>query len=48
MRISVVVPVYNEERFIGPCLDAVLQQDEPVGGGQPPGHPHGPSLTSGR
>jgi glycosyltransferase involved in cell wall biosynthesis len=26
----VVVPVYNEERFIGPCLDAVLRQDEPV------------------
>jgi glycosyltransferase involved in cell wall biosynthesis len=28
--ISVVVPVYNEEQFIGPCLDAVLGQDEPV------------------
>jgi glycosyltransferase involved in cell wall biosynthesis len=30
MRISVVVPVYNEELFIGPCLDAVLGQHEPV------------------
>jgi glycosyltransferase involved in cell wall biosynthesis len=30
MRISVVVPVYNEERFLRPCLDAVLRQDEPV------------------
>jgi glycosyltransferase involved in cell wall biosynthesis len=30
MRISVVVPVYNEERFVGPCLDAVLAQAEPV------------------
>ena len=27
--VSVVVPVYNEERFIGPCLDAVLSQQEP-------------------
>ncbi|MBU2667245.1 glycosyltransferase family 2 protein [Actinoplanes bogorensis] len=30
MLVSVVVPVYNEEQFIGPCLDAVLGQDEPV------------------
>src|SRR5689334_3566743 len=28
--ISVVVPVYNEEQFIRPCLDAVFGQDEPV------------------
>jgi glycosyltransferase involved in cell wall biosynthesis len=26
----VVVPVYNEERFLAPCLDAVLAQTEPV------------------
>ncbi|GAA2624696.1 glycosyltransferase family 2 protein [Paractinoplanes durhamensis] len=30
MRISVVVPVYNEEQFIRSCLDAVLAQREPV------------------
>jgi glycosyltransferase involved in cell wall biosynthesis len=30
VRISVVVPVYNEERFLGPCLDSVLSQAEPV------------------
>ncbi|GIM91843.1 glycosyl transferase [Paractinoplanes toevensis] len=30
MLISVVVPVYNEEQFIRPCLDAVFGQDEPV------------------
>ena len=29
-RLSVVVPVYNEERTIGACLDTVLAQDEPV------------------
>jgi glycosyltransferase involved in cell wall biosynthesis len=29
LLVSVVVPVYNEERFIGPCLDAVLAQQEP-------------------
>ncbi|MBL7260040.1 glycosyltransferase [Paractinoplanes lichenicola] len=28
--LSVVVPVYNEEDFVGPCLDAVLAQHEPV------------------
>ncbi|MBM2618296.1 glycosyltransferase family 2 protein [Actinoplanes sp. LDG1-06] len=28
--LSVVVPVYNEEDFLGPCLDAVLAQHEPV------------------
>jgi glycosyltransferase involved in cell wall biosynthesis len=30
MRISVVVPAYNEEEFIRACLDAVLRQGEPV------------------
>jgi glycosyltransferase involved in cell wall biosynthesis len=30
MTLSIVIPVYNEERAIGPCLDAVLAQDEPV------------------
>jgi len=27
--VTVVIPARNEERFIGPCLDAVLAQDEP-------------------
>lgn len=26
MKISVVIPAYNEEQFIGPCLDALMQQ----------------------
>jgi glycosyltransferase involved in cell wall biosynthesis len=30
MLISVVVPVYNEEQFIRPCLDAIFRQHEPV------------------
>ncbi|GIM93021.1 glycosyl transferase [Paractinoplanes toevensis] len=30
MRLSIVIPVYNEERFIGPCLDAILGQNERV------------------
>ncbi|MEU4164240.1 glycosyltransferase [Actinoplanes sp. NPDC026670] len=30
MLISIVIPVYNEERFLRACLDAVLGQDEPV------------------
>jgi glycosyltransferase involved in cell wall biosynthesis len=30
MLISIVVPVYNEEQFIRPCLDAILGQHEPV------------------
>lgn len=30
MLISVVVPVYNEGEFIGPCLDAIFRQQEPV------------------
>ncbi|MEU4690849.1 glycosyltransferase family A protein [Actinoplanes sp. NPDC023714] len=30
MRISVVVPVFDEERFLGPCLDAIAAQQEPV------------------
>jgi glycosyltransferase involved in cell wall biosynthesis len=29
MLISVVVPVYNEEHFLRPCLDAILRQHEP-------------------
>ncbi|WP_250030145.1 glycosyltransferase [Paractinoplanes maris] len=28
--LSVVVPVFNEEAFLGSCLDAVLGQEEPV------------------
>jgi glycosyltransferase involved in cell wall biosynthesis len=30
MLISVVVPVYNEEQFLRPCLDAIFRQQEPV------------------
>ncbi|MCO8270262.1 glycosyltransferase family 2 protein [Actinoplanes sp. TRM 88003] len=30
MSLSVIVPVFNEERFLGACLDAVLAQHEPV------------------
>ncbi len=30
MLISVVVPVYNEERFLRACLESVLDQREPV------------------
>lgn len=29
-RISVVIPVYNEESMIGPCLEAVLAQSRPA------------------
>lgn len=27
MTLSVIVPVYNGEATIGPCLDSILQQD---------------------
>jgi hypothetical protein len=29
VRISVVVPVYNEEGFVGACLETVLAQPDP-------------------
>ena len=29
MTVSVVVPAYNEERFITPCLRSLLDQDQP-------------------
>ncbi len=28
-RVSVVMPVYNEERFIGKCIESLLQQTYP-------------------
>jgi len=27
-KVSVVIPVYNEEKYIGPCLDSLEKQDE--------------------
>jgi glycosyltransferase involved in cell wall biosynthesis len=27
--VSIITPVYNHERFIGPCIESVLQQDYP-------------------
>ncbi len=30
MKISVVIPVYNEERYIGKCLQSLLGQTEPA------------------
>ncbi len=30
MRVSIVIPVYNEEDFIGPCLDAIFDQTTAV------------------
>src|SRR5881628_2239659 len=29
MKISVVVPFYNEQRYIGDCIEALLAQDYP-------------------
>lgn len=28
MRVSVVIPAYNEEKYIGACLDSLMKQDE--------------------
>lgn len=28
MKISVVIPVYNEEKYIGPCLQSFMNQEE--------------------
>lgn len=28
MRISVVIPVYNEEKYIGKCLESIINQEE--------------------
>ena len=28
MRVSVVIPAYNEEKYIGKCLESIAQQDE--------------------
>ncbi len=33
-RVSVVIPVRHEERWLGECLDSVLAALEPVGGGE--------------
>jgi len=30
MRISVVIPAYNEEKYIGKCLDSIIGQEEKV------------------
>ncbi len=30
MKLSVVIPYYNGERWIGKCLDSLLNQDMPV------------------
>ncbi len=29
MKVSVVIPVYNEQAYIGACLDSLLRQEEP-------------------
>jgi glycosyltransferase involved in cell wall biosynthesis len=29
LTLSVIIPAYNEESYIGPCLDAIAQQTEP-------------------
>ena len=29
MMLSVIVPIYNEEKYIAHCLDSILQQDFP-------------------
>lgn len=31
MRLSVIIPAYNEEHYIGRCLDAILAADRPEG-----------------
>lgn len=30
LRLSIVIPVYNVEKYVGRCLDSVLRQDIPV------------------
>jgi glycosyltransferase involved in cell wall biosynthesis len=30
LKISVVIPVYNEEKYIGACLDSLLKQSDPA------------------
>lgn len=29
MKLSLVIPVYNEEKYIAQCLDSCLKQDIP-------------------
>ena len=26
-KVSIILPVYNAERFLAPCLESILQQD---------------------